>query len=90
MKSYLPYNYKNSALIYKAMIYYINGFGEVYTFNLQTFDIAKAFTIKNASQLKIRNNEETYFLNNLLYVFRYNKLKGEQYYLKLILWILMN
>lgn len=78
----IPYNYKNSASIYKDKIYYINGFGEVYTFNLQSFDIAKAFTIKNANQSKIRNNEETYFLNNLLYVLRYNKLKGEQYYLE--------
>ncbi|GEL05506.1 hypothetical protein [Rummeliibacillus stabekisii] len=77
-----PYNVKNSAYLYKKELYYVNGLGDVYTFNTSTQKIKKKFSLINANQSKIRHNEETYFKDNYLYVFRYNEKKSGKYYLE--------
>lgn len=78
----IPYNYKNSATIYNNKLYYVNGLGDVYSFNLQTTAVSKEFSLNNASNSSIRHNEETYFNAGNLYVLRYNENKKERYYLE--------
>lgn len=78
----IPYNYKNSATIYEEKLYYINGLGEVYSFDLQTNDIIREFEIDHASKSKVRNNEETYFYENQLYVLRYQQNTRSDYSLE--------
>lgn len=77
-----PYNVKNSAYLYKKELYYVNGLGNIYTFNTSTQKIKKKFSLIDANQSKIRHNEETYFKDNYLYVLRYNEKKKEKYYLE--------
>ncbi|QUG43132.1 hypothetical protein KD050_07835 [Psychrobacillus sp. INOP01] len=78
----IPYNFKNSAYIYKNELYFVNGLGDVYTFNTANQKITKKFTLNNASHSKIRHNEETYFKDNYLYVLRYSEKKDNKYYLE--------
>lgn len=78
----IPYNYKNSATIYNSKLYYVNGLGDVYSFNLQTTAVSKEFSLNNASNSSIRHNEETYFNAGSLYALRYNENKKERYYLE--------
>ncbi|MBD7985501.1 hypothetical protein H9649_12960 [Sporosarcina sp. Sa2YVA2] len=78
----IPYNYKNSATIYNNKLYYVNGLGEVYSFNLHTTAVSKEFSLTNASNSSIRHNEETYFNAGNLYALRYNENKKERYYLE--------
>lgn len=69
----IPYNYKNSATIHEGKLYFINGLGQVYSFDLQTNEVIEQFEINNASKSKVRNNEETYFFEDHLYVLRYQQ-----------------
>lgn len=78
----LPYNVKNSATIYKNKLYFANGLGTIYSFNIDTTAVTKEFSLNKASQSGIRNNEETYFKAGNLYVLRYSPDKKEQYYLE--------
>ena len=80
--STIPYNFKNSAHIHQDVLYFINGLGDVYTFDTKNEEIQKKFSIENASKSKIRHNEETYFKDNSLYVLRYSDEKKEKYYLE--------
>ncbi|KMY28993.1 hypothetical protein ACZ11_17850 [Lysinibacillus xylanilyticus] len=78
----IPYNYKNSATISQNKLFYANGLGEIYSFDLKTHAVSKAFKLKKASQSKIRHNEETYFKDGNLYVLRYSEDKNGYYYLE--------
>ena len=78
----IPYNFKNSAYIYNDFLYFINGLGEVYTFDTNTEEIQLKFSLEDASESKIRNNEETYFKDGSLFVLRYSEDKKEKYYLE--------
>ena len=80
--STIPYNFKNSAHIFNEVLYFINGLGDVYTFDTSNEKIQKKFSIENASQSKVRNNEETYFKDDSLFVLRYSDDKKEKYYLE--------
>ncbi|VDG97979.1 Uncharacterised protein [Lysinibacillus sphaericus] len=78
----IPYNYKNSATIHNNNLYYANGLGEIYSFNLHSTAVSKEFSLNNVSNSKVRHNEETYFKEGNLYVLRYSPDKKEQYYLE--------
>lgn len=78
----IPYNYKNSATIHQNKLYYANGLGEIYAFNLNTTAVTKEFDLNKVSHSKVRHNEETYFKAGNLYVLRYSPDKKEQYYLE--------
>lgn len=78
----IPYNFKNSSTIYQNKLFYANGLGEIYTFDLNTHKVSSAFKLKKADQSKIRHNEETYFKDGNLYVLRYSKEKNNHYYLE--------
>ena len=56
--------------------------GEVYTFDTNTEEIQLKFSLVDANESKIRNNEETYFKDGSLYVLRYSEDKKEKYYLE--------
>ncbi|WP_039044301.1 hypothetical protein [Sporosarcina sp. ZBG7A] len=78
----IPYNYKNSATIHNNKLYYANGLGEIYSFNINSTAVSKAFSLNKVSNSKVRHNEETYFKEGNLYVLRYSPDKKEQYYLE--------
>ncbi|MCM3758922.1 hypothetical protein M3197_15890 [Sporosarcina aquimarina] len=78
----IPYNYKNSATLHNNKLYYANGLGEIYSFNLHSSAISKEFSLNNVSTSKVRHNEETYFTAGNLYVLRYSPDKKEHYYLE--------
>lgn len=78
----IPYNYKNSATIHNNKLYYANGLGEIYSFNINSTAVSKAFSLSKVSNSKVRHNEETYFKEGNLYVLRYSPDKKEQYYLE--------
>ena len=78
----IPYNYKNSATLYNNKLYYANGLGEIYSFDLKSTAVSKAFSLNNVSKSKVRHNEETYFKEGNLYVLRYSPYKKEHYYLE--------
>lgn len=77
-----PYNFKNSAYIYKNELYYVDGLGDVYTFNTINKKILKKFTLSNTNHSKIRHNEETYFNEGSLHILRYSEKKAGKYYLE--------
>lgn len=78
----IPYNYKNSATIHNNKLYYANGLGEIYSFDLHSTAVSKEFSLNNVSTSKVRHNEETYFKEGNLYVLRYSPDKKENYYLE--------
>jgi hypothetical protein len=77
--STIPYNVKNSSHLYASSLYYMNGLGEVISFNTKTDAVETAFALKDAPQDGVRHNEELFFKDNLLYVLRYDKKSKEKY-----------
>jgi hypothetical protein len=77
--STIPYNVKNSSHLYASSLYYMNGLGEVISFNTKTDAVETAFALKDAHQDGVRHNEELFFKDNLLYVLRYDKKSKEKY-----------
>ena len=78
----VPFNPKNSAYVYGNEFYYINGLGEVFSFDVKTHKVKIKFNITNASKDGIRHNEGTYFENGQLYVMRYNEKRENHYYIE--------
>ncbi|WP_025783651.1 hypothetical protein [Sporosarcina sp. D27] len=78
----IPYNYKNSATIHNNKLFYANGLGEIYSFNLDSTAVSKDFSLNKVSNSKVRHNEETYFKEGNLYVLRYSPDKKEHYFLE--------
>lgn len=78
----IPYNYKNSATIHNNKLYYANGLGEIYSFNINSTAVSNEFSLNKVSNSKVRHNEETYFKEGNLYVLRYSPDKKEHYYLE--------
>lgn len=78
----IPYNVKNSAHLNNQVLYYINGLGEIITFDTQTSQVKTSFTIKNATQDGVRHNEEIFFNKEHLYVVRYDEDTTEKYFIE--------
>lgn len=78
----VPFNPKNSAYVYGNEFYYINGLGEVFSFDAKTHKVKIKFNITNASKDGIRHNEGTYFEDGQLYVMRYNEKRENHYYIE--------
>jgi hypothetical protein len=78
----IPYNVKNSAHLNNQILYYINGLGEVITFNTRTSKVKASFTIKNATQNGVRHNEEIFFNGEHVYVVRYDEDRKEKYFIE--------
>lgn len=77
-----PYNSNNSATIYKSKLYYVDGMGDIYSFDLNKLNVLKEFSFKNINASSTRYNEEIYFKDEDLYVLRYDEKKKEHYYLE--------
>jgi len=78
----VPYNPRNSAYLFQNTFYYMNGLGEVITFNTTTNKSTIKFTIKGARKDGVRRNEGTYFQDGKLYVMRYNDHKKTKYFIE--------
>lgn len=78
----IPYNAKNSAHLNNHVLYYINGLGEIITFDTQTKKVNKSFTLKNAPQDGVWHNEEIYFNRDHVYVVRYAEEMKEKYFIE--------
>ncbi|OOE14830.1 hypothetical protein [Fictibacillus arsenicus] len=78
----IPYNVKNSAHLNNQVLYYLNGLGEIITFDTQTSKVKTSFTIKNATQDGVRHNEEIFFNREHVYVVRYAEEMKEKYFIE--------
>jgi hypothetical protein len=78
----IPYNVKNSAHLNNQVLYYINGLGEIITFDTQTKKVKISFTLKNASQDGVRHNEEIFFNREHVYVVRFDENTKEKYFIE--------
>ena len=77
-----PFNIKNSAALYNGKFYYIDGLGDVHSFNPSSEEIKKEFTIRNPAKTPVRHFEETFFQDGSLYVTRYEENKENSYSLE--------
>ena len=67
----IPYNVRNSSAIVDGVLYYVDGVGDVYSFDTVTEKADKAFTLEGASDGSMKMAEQTYFEGNNLHFFRY-------------------
>ena len=69
----------NSAYLHNNELFFINGLGEVITFNTETNAVNPKFKIDYHVTDGVRYNEQTYFENDQLYVLRYNEKQEHKY-----------
>ncbi|MBG9716010.1 hypothetical protein [Bacillus cereus] len=77
-----PFSLDNSAYIYNDELYFINGLGEVYTYNPKNDAMSHKFSIDYHVKDGVRYNEQTYFENDSLYVLRYDAKRNNKYYIE--------
>ena len=75
----IPYNIKNSSHLYKGIIYYIDGLGNIMTFDTKTTRINKKFKLEQINQEATQHHEESFFKENFLYMLRYDPKSAEKY-----------
>ena len=69
----IPYNLRNAATVDDGILYYVDGIGDVHTFNSNTGEVNLAFTLQGASQGNMKMSEQTYFQDGKLHFFRYHE-----------------
>ncbi|PGZ94188.1 hypothetical protein [Bacillus sp. AFS029533] len=74
----IVFNVRQSAYLYKDELYFVDGLGDVYTFNTKTEQIQKKFSFVDADKTKVGYNEQVYFQDDHVYYFRFNP-KSEKY-----------
>lgn len=74
----IPYNLRNAATILDDRFYYVDGMGDVHTYNFKSGEATLAFTLEGASRGSMKMNEQTFFKDDDLYFFRYDK-SSEKY-----------
>lgn len=72
----IPYNLRNATTVHDGILYYVDGIGEVHSFNSQTGEVEIAFTLQGASQGQMKRSEQTYFQEGKLHFFRYHESTG--------------
>lgn len=75
----IPFTKNNSAYLHNNELFFINGLGEVITFNTQTNAVNPKFKIDYHVTDGVRYNEQTYFEDDQLYVLRYNEKQEHKY-----------
>lgn len=75
----IPFTKNNSAYLHNNELFFINGLGEVITFNTETNAVNPKFKIDYHVTDGVRYNEQTYFENDQLYVLRYNEKQEHKY-----------
>ncbi|KEK24989.1 hypothetical protein [Bacillus gaemokensis] len=78
----IPFTKNNSAYLYNNELYFINGLGEVTTFNTQTNSVNIKFKIDYHVTDGVRYNEQTFFKGDQLYVLRYDANRKNKYYME--------
>ncbi|HDR7431906.1 TPA: hypothetical protein QCX20_005418 [Bacillus toyonensis] len=79
----IPFTKNNSAYLHNNELYFINGLGNVITFNTQTNTVNTKFTIDYSETDGVRYNEQTFFQGDQLHVLRYNKNRKNNYYIEI-------
>ncbi|WP_088012397.1 hypothetical protein [Gottfriedia acidiceleris] len=74
----IVFNVRQSAYIFKDELYFVDGLGDVYTFNTKTEQIQKKFSLIDADKTRVGYNEQVYFQDEHVYYFRFNP-KSEKY-----------
>ncbi|PEP81719.1 hypothetical protein CN581_11065 [Bacillus toyonensis] len=79
----IPFTKNNSAYLHNNELYFINGLGNVITFNTQTNIVNTKFKIDYSETDGVRYNEQTFFQGDQLHVLRYNKNRKNNYYIEI-------
>ncbi|MBY0596506.1 hypothetical protein [Bacillus bingmayongensis] len=79
----IPFTKNNSAYLHNNELYFINGLGNVITFNTQTNIVNTKFKIDYHVTDGVRYNEQTFFKGDQLYVLRYDKNRKDKYYIEI-------
>ncbi|EJQ62102.1 hypothetical protein IG7_05382 [Bacillus cereus HuA2-4] len=79
----IPFTKNNSAYLHNNELYFINGLGNVITFNTQTNTVNTKFKIDYSVTDGVRYNEQTFFQGDQLYVLRYDKNRKNNYYIEI-------
>lgn len=73
----IPYNMRKSAVLHNGQVTFVNGLGDVYTFDTATEQSQLAFSLANAGSSRVSYSEEVYFQNGHLYYFSYHPESSE-------------
>ncbi|MDA2383276.1 hypothetical protein PDN41_16105 [Bacillus cereus] len=68
---------KKSMYIFEGSLYYVDGLGDVYKFDIQTTKVEKIFSFIDTDKSTKYFDEQIYFKNDKVYFFRYNHLKNK-------------
>ena len=63
--------------IFEGSLYYVDGLGDVYKFDIQTTKVEKIFSFIDTDKSTKYFDEQIYFKNDKVYFFRYNDLKNK-------------
>ena len=69
----IPYNLRKSAELVNGIIYYVDGVGDVYSFDTVNEQTEKAFTLNGASIGSMKMSEQLYFEGDQLHFYRYHE-----------------
>lgn len=73
---YFLYN-KDSIHVYNGLIYYVDGYGDIYSYDLKNELLEKEFHFEEYTRTPMLQDEQVFFKNDRLYFFRINPDKGE-------------
>lgn len=73
---YFLYN-KDSIHVYKGLIYYVDGYGDVYSYDLKNEILEKEFHFEGYTRTPMLQDEQVHFSNDRLFFFRINREKDE-------------
>lgn len=73
---YFLYN-KEAIHVYDEQIYYVDGYGDVYSYDLKKEVLNKEFHFENYTRTSRLQDEQVFFNKDQLFFFRYNPEKGE-------------
>ncbi|WP_458123236.1 hypothetical protein [Paenibacillus sp. Z3-2] len=73
---YFLYN-KDSIHVYNGLIYYVDGYGDVYSYDLKNEILEKEFHFEGYTRTPMLQDEQVFFKNDRLFFFRNNRDKGD-------------
>lgn len=79
----IPFTKNNSAYLHNNEIYFINGLGNVITFNTQTHTVNAKFKVDYNETDGVRYNEQIFYQGDQLHVLRYDKNRKYNYYIEI-------
>lgn len=73
---YFLYN-KDSIHVHDGLIYYADGYGDVYAYDLEEESLNRKFRFENYTRTSMLQDEKVMFTNNFVYFFRENQESGD-------------